>query len=103
MRATPASLTVTDVHAGYQPGIDVLTGIDLSTNGLGVTTVIGPNGAGKSTLLRTIFGFLAPNQGRITLDDRDITALSPDVVKTKGVSYIAQGINIFPGLSLIHI
>jgi len=100
VRATPASLTVTDVHAGYQPGIDVLTGIDLSTNGLGVTTVIGPNGAGKSTLLRTIFGFLAPNQGRITLDDRDITALSPDVVKTKGVSYIAQGINIFPGLTV---
>lgn len=100
MRSAPATLSVSDVHAGYQRGIDVLMGIDLSTKGLGITTVIGPNGAGKSTLLRTIFGFLAPNRGRITLDDVDIAALSPDVVKAKGMSYIAQGINIFPGLTV---
>jgi ABC-type branched-subunit amino acid transport system ATPase component len=100
MTGAPVELSVSDVHAGYQPGIDVLTGIDLSTNGLGVTVVIGPNGAGKSTLLRTIFGFLAPNVGRITLGGEDITALAPNVVKRKGVSYIAQGINIFPGLTV---
>jgi ABC-type branched-subunit amino acid transport system ATPase component len=100
MNRTPATLTVTDVKAGYQPGIDVLTGIDLSTQSLGITTVIGPNGAGKSTLLRTIFGFLAPSAGRITLDGKEISALSPDVVKRRGVSYIAQGISIFPGLTV---
>ncbi len=72
MDRTPVTLTLADVHVGYQPGIDVLQGIDLSTNALGVTTVIGPNGAGKSTLLRAIFGFLAPHVGRITLGDADI-------------------------------
>ncbi|HEX9437099.1 MAG TPA: ABC transporter ATP-binding protein [Candidatus Limnocylindria bacterium] len=100
MDRTPVTLTLADVHVGYQPGIDVLQGIDLSTNALGVTTVIGPNGAGKSTLLRAIFGFLAPHTGRITLGDTDITGLAPNVVKRRGVSYITQGINIFPGLSV---
>lgn len=100
MDRAPVALTVSDVHVGYQPGIDVLQGIDLSTGGLGVTTVIGPNGAGKSTLLRTIFGFLAPHVGRITLGETDITALPPNAVKRCGVSYIAQGINIFPSLTV---
>lgn len=100
MSTAPGELTVRDVHAGYHAGVDVLRGVELSTRGYGVTTVIGPNGAGKSTLLRTIFGFLAPSRGGVELDGEDITALAPDAVKRKGVSYIAQGISTFPSLTV---
>ena len=36
----------------------------------------GPNGSGKSTLLKILAGYLAPDAGRVKLDDRDLTAYS---------------------------
>ena len=36
----------------------------------------GPNGSGKSTLLKISAGYLAPDAGKIKLDDRDLTAYS---------------------------
>lgn len=35
-----------------------------------ITAVVGPNGSGKSTLVRALLGRLAPERGRVTLDDR---------------------------------
>jgi len=61
---TDMLLTVTDVHAGYLPGVDILQGLSISARANAITLVIGPNGAGKSTLLRTVFAFLAPNRAR---------------------------------------
>ena len=39
--------------------------------------IIGPNGAGKSTLFSLLCGIYRPDQGRILLDGRDVTALPP--------------------------
>ncbi len=39
--------------------------------------VIGPNGAGKSTLVDIVSGFLASNQGQVSLDGTDISSLPP--------------------------
>ena len=47
--------------------------------------IIGPNGAGKSTLFNLITGNLRPNSGTITLDGRDVTALSPMERCTSGI------------------
>jgi ABC-type branched-subunit amino acid transport system ATPase component len=95
-----AELTVTNVHAGYQDGIDVLRGVDLTTKDAGITAIIGPNGAGKSTLLRAMFGFLAPTLGSVVFNGEDVTGFAPHVLKSKGMSYIAQGITIFPHLTV---
>src|SRR5262249_13048689 len=65
-----------------------------------ITGVIGPNGAGKSTLLKTIFGFLHPHRGRIALDGREIHTLAPYEIKRLGISYVPQGANIFPQLTV---
>jgi iron complex transport system ATP-binding protein len=39
--------------------------------------VVGPNGSGKSTLLRLLYGYLAPSQGSIHLDDRRLEQIDP--------------------------
>lgn len=53
-----------------------LKGISLSLQEGDFVTVIGSNGAGKSTLLNVMAGVLFPDEGVITLDERDITYIS---------------------------
>ena len=97
---TGALLSVSDVHAGYLPGVDILRGLSLEARPNEITLVIGPNGAGKSTLLRTVFAFLAPNQGAITFRDRATAGMRPNDLKASGISYVTQDINSFPGLTV---
>ena len=97
---TDMLLTVTDVHAGYLPGVDILQGLSIEARANAITLVIGPNGAGKSTLLRTVFAFLKPNQGSITFGDRATAGLRPSDLKASGISYVTQDINSFPGLTV---
>jgi len=93
-------LTVTDVHAGYLPGVDILRGLTIQARANEITLVIGPNGAGKSTLLRTVFAFLAPNQGSITFGEKETVGLRPSDLKAAGISYVTQDINSFPQLTI---
>jgi len=97
---TDVLLTVTDVHAGYLPGVDILQGLSIAARANAITLVIGPNGAGKSTLLRTVFAFLAPNQGTITFGGKPTAGLRPSDLKAAGISYVTQDINSFPGLTV---
>src|SRR3989442_1544697 len=92
-----ALLEVDHVAAGYVEGIDILADIALRVEPGGIT---GPNGAGKSTLLKTIFGFLHPRRGRILHGGREIQALAPYAIKRLGISYVPQGQNIFPQLTV---
>jgi len=95
-----ALLELDGVVAGYVEGIDILDGVSLRVEPGSVTGIIGPNGAGKSTLLKTAFGFLAPRRGRITFQGRAIQGLPPHAIKRLGVSYVAQGTNVFPQLTV---
>ena len=93
-------LEVTELRAGYLPGVEILSGLSLSAAENAVTLIIGPNGAGKSTLLRTIFGLLPPRAGRVALRGADVTGAGPSRLKAAGVSYITQDINSFPLLTV---
>jgi ABC-type branched-subunit amino acid transport system ATPase component len=95
-----ARLELEHVAAGYVEGIDILGDITLRVAPGSITGVIGPNGAGKSTLLKTIFGFLHPRRGTIALEGQEISALAPYEVKRLGISYVPQGANIFPQLTV---
>jgi ABC-type transport system involved in Fe-S cluster assembly fused permease/ATPase subunit len=65
-----------DVHFGYEPGREILKGIDLEVRPGTMTAVVGPSGAGKSTLSRLLFRFYEPQRGRITIDGQDITRVT---------------------------
>src|SRR6516164_399109 len=92
--STDLTLAVEDVRAGYQSDIDILQGVSLAVAAGNLTLVIGPNGAGKSTLLKTIFGFLKAHAGAIRLGEQRIEKLEPHQVKTLGIGYVPQEINI---------
>ena len=99
MTAAPL-LAVDDVHAAYQPGVDILQGMSLTVSPGGFVLVIGPNGAGKSTLLKTVFGLLVPHRGTVTLGGQAIAGLQPHEIKRLGVSYVPQELNTFPQLTV---
>ncbi len=67
-----------------------------------ITTVIGPNGAGKSTVFKAVFGLLPVQRGRIAFDGREITNLDPLRLLELGITYVPQGRNVFPELSVLH-
>ncbi len=99
--ATDAILSLTDVVAGYGK-MTILHGTTFDVRRNAITTVIGPNGAGKSTAFKTIFGMLRANSGSICFDGTDITNLTPRDLIARGISYVPQGRNIFPELSVKH-
>jgi branched-chain amino acid transport system ATP-binding protein len=62
--------------------------------------VIGPNGAGKTTFFNLISGYITPTDGRILLDNRDITALPPHKRVKQGMARTFQITEIFPELTV---
>lgn len=58
-------------------GVEILTDVSLTLAAGELVVLVGPNGAGKSTLLRAALGLVRLHRGRVTLDDRDATSLSP--------------------------
>jgi branched-chain amino acid transport system ATP-binding protein len=87
--------------AGYGK-LTVLNEASLRVPRGAITTVIGPNGAGKSTVFKAVFGLLPVRSGRVRLDGRDITGLPPARLLELGVTYVPQGRNVFPELSVAH-
>ena len=59
------------VAFGYEPGTEVLRGIDLQIRRGDVIAVLGPNGAGKTTFVKHAIGLLKPRSGRVLVDGRD--------------------------------
>ncbi len=94
-----ALLRVEGLVAGYGRNT-VLHGTDFAVAPHTVTTLIGPNGAGKSTVFRTLFGLIAPREGRVWFDDRDVSGLAPARLLALGIAYVPQGRNLFPELSV---
>ena len=65
-----------------------------------IVGLLGPNGAGKTTSFYMIVGLIRPNEGRIFLDDEDITALPVYKRARNGISYLAQESSVFRKLTV---
>ncbi|MBD3399508.1 MAG: LPS export ABC transporter ATP-binding protein, partial [Candidatus Coatesbacteria bacterium] len=65
-----------------------------------IVGLLGPNGAGKTTTFYQITGLIRPDQGRVYLDDRDITRVPMYKRARMGIGYLAQEPSIFTKLSV---
>src|SRR6187399_1446139 len=65
-----------------------------------IVGLLGPNGAGKTTSFYMIVGLIKPNEGKIFLDQENITDL-PMYQRTKrGIGYLAQEASVFRNLTV---
>lgn len=94
-------LELKDVYGGYGK-ITILNGTSFSIEPASITTMIGPNGAGKSTVFKAIFGLLNIHSGQVLLNGKDVTRSTPAQMIANGVTYVPQGRNVIPQLSVYH-
>ncbi len=62
-----------------------------------ITTLLGPSGSGKSTLLRLIAGLETPDQGRVFIEGKDVTLLSP---QHRNVGFVFQSYALFKHMTV---
>lgn len=78
-----AKITLQDIRHAYGPNPEreedwALKKLTLELKDGGAYALLGPSGCGKTTLLNLISGLLAPTEGRILFDGKDITDASPE-------------------------
>lgn len=78
----------------------VVNDVSVEVNQGEIVGLLGPNGAGKTTTFYMTVGLIRPNEGRIFLDDRDITDLPMYQRAKLGVGYLAQEASVFRKLSV---
>ena len=78
----------------------VVKSISLEVRQGDIIGLLGPNGAGKTTSFYMIVGMIKPNEGRIFLDDVEITKDSMYKRAQKGIGYLAQEASVFRKLSV---
>jgi branched-chain amino acid transport system ATP-binding protein len=96
---TVALLEVEDLHAGYGK-LEVLRGVSLRVEAGHVVSIIGPNGAGKSTVFKALFGLLPVRRGQVRFAGEEVTNRPPAELLRRGITYVPQGRNVFPLMSV---
>jgi len=92
-------LSTADLTKSYR-GRKVVDDISLSIAQSEVVWLLGPNGAGKTTTFYMIVGLVAPDAGRVFLDEADITRLPMYLRARSGISYLPQEPSIFRKLTV---
>jgi ABC-type branched-subunit amino acid transport system ATPase component len=96
-----AVLAVRGLTAGYG-GPPIIENVEFKAEPGKITALVGPNGAGKSTLLKAVAGVVRPSGGHVYLNGTEVTGQPPERLVRRGVAYVPQVANVFPGLTVLE-
>lgn len=85
---------------GGYGGENILNDCSVSVNKGEISVIVGPNGAGKSTAMKAMLGMLQLSEGKVFLDGKNISNLSPQDRVASGISFVPQTMNIFNELTV---
>jgi len=78
----------------------VVRGVSFHVERGEIVGLLGPNGAGKTTSFYMIVGLIVPNEGKVFLDDKDITHEPMYRRAQMGIGYLAQEASVFRHLTV---
>ncbi|MFQ5516937.1 MAG: ABC transporter ATP-binding protein, partial [Acidimicrobiia bacterium] len=84
------------VEFRYAAGERVLSDIDLEIPAGETTAIVGPTGAGKTTIVKLLLRLYDPTAGNITLDGRDLRAMSTAALR-RAFGLVSQDVFLFDG------
>ena len=87
-------LKVENLHISYG-FIEAVKGIDFEVKDGEIVALIGANGAGKTTTMHALSGLLKPKEGKIFLDDKEISKIPADKIVSLGLIQVPEGRHVF--------
>ncbi len=96
-----AMLEVNDLKV-YYGVIQAIKGVSFHVDEGEVVALIGANGAGKTTILHTISGLLAPKEGRVTFEGKDILKTPGHKIVSMGMVHVPEGRRVFAQMSVLQ-
>jgi ABC-type branched-subunit amino acid transport system ATPase component len=84
-------------------GVVALDDFSCTLNQSELIGVIGPNGAGKTTLFNVLTGFIAPDNGCVTMHDKNLAGLSPHKRSRLGIGRTFQNLRLIRRLSCQYV
>ena len=88
-------LELQDLHRDFGT-VKALSGINIALGEGEFLSLLGPSGCGKTTALRLVAGFDRPNRGRVVVDGRDVTHVSPN---RRDMGMVFQAYSLFPNMT----
>lgn len=99
MTTPVAAVRMTGISKSFG-GVRALEGVDLEVLPGEVHALLGGNGAGKSTILKILNGVHKPDEGRVVVAGRELTAHTPDESRTAGIAMNYQEMSLIPTLTV---
>lgn len=94
-------LTVSNVQVSYD-GSRILRDVSLEVAPGKVVCLMGRNGVGKTSTLKSVVGLVGTDAGSIRLGGVEMAGLRPEARARLGLSYVPQGRDIFPNLTVME-
>lgn len=94
---------VTRIYTSGDHKLRALDNVNMTLDEGKFVVILGPSGAGKSTLLNMLGGLDSPTSGKITVNGKDISALSSNELadyRAKTVGFVFQFYNLIPTLTV---
>jgi branched-chain amino acid transport system ATP-binding protein len=91
-------LEVRDLHAYYGKS-HILQGVTFDVRSGEIVSLLGRNGVGRSTTIKAIMGDVLPH-GSVRFRGEELAGLPPHVIARKGLGYVPENRDIFPGLTV---
>ena len=101
IRAVPFlhASSLSKTYRNAEVPVDVFRALDIQAERGEMVAIVGPSGIGKSTLLHLLGGLDRPDSGKITVADRDLTAMSNDELarfRNRSVGFVFQFHHLLP-------
>ncbi len=87
------------INKSYK-GRQVVKNVSIEVNQGEIVGLLGPNGAGKTTSFYMIVGLVKPDEGKVYLEDKEITRLPMFKRSQMGIGYLPQEVSVFRKLSV---